>query len=301
MEDPILESLIQVTGWEDITPRPTAYVIRFGMKDRQMIKGLHKNADTFYLAYTEFNDVPICFLVEGETGPVWQYWTLNQRLHREDGPAYVAYNPETKHMERHFHFNGLLHNHHGPAVEIYDDYDIDVDSLPDHTVETWETAEFRWMCYGQNQKLYGRWGYTTEGQCYRSKKNRRFEAPEGFEPTFSAAKLSIEWTDWVYNPLRDKDGIVPHKLVFFEFEEVWQDGELKSRNCNNLEGSWLYQGKMYSWHDDEKKRSAPWVTTFTERVRKNLLEDLSIWEGPIFADAGIEFLFLTEFNSCYDS
>lgn len=267
------------------------------MYDRGTIKGLAKDSDTFMLTQTEFDDVPLCFLVMGETS-VWQYWTLNKRLHRINGPAYVSYNETSKFMERGFYFNGLSHSN-GPANEKYFGYEIDSETLTDHVVETWNGAEFKWMLYGENKKFFGRWGLAKGGQCYRRRSDRKFDAPDDFSPTFWADELIIEWTGWIYDPNRDKDGVAPQRLVFTDFSEIYENGKLKKRSCSNLEGSWFYAGKLYSWHNDRHKM-APWVERFNDRVKKNLLKEIGIWEGPAYKDGEDEFYFLSEFNACYE-
>lgn len=297
MEDLILQALKESTGWHDITPRPTGYVIRFRVEDRICIRGLTKDSDTFSLKQEEFKDVQICFLVEWNNAVV-QYWTLGGRLHRIGGPAYVRYSPDIKYVERRFYFNGLQHDTNGPSTECYHGYDIDTDSFTSHVVESWDRAEFKWLLYGENKKRYGRYAVADQGQCYRRRRDRALECPEGFDITRWTDRLLIEWTGWLYDPNKDKDGINPHKLIFGDLEEVYEGGKLKKRTCSYLEGSWFHGSTLHSWNNSEEKRS-PWLEAFNERVRKNLLSSIGIWEGPSYTDDEAEFYFLTEFNACY--
>ena len=47
-----------------------------------------------------------------------QYWYLNNKLHREDGPAYEGVDGTKE-----WWVNGLLHREDGPAVEYVDGYE----------------------------------------------------------------------------------------------------------------------------------------------------------------------------------
>lgn len=46
-------------------------------------------------------------------------WHLNNKLHREDGPAYIRYNPSGKIDYEEWHLNGKLHRTDGPSFIIY--------------------------------------------------------------------------------------------------------------------------------------------------------------------------------------
>ena len=300
-EEPIIDALKRATGWDDISALPTSYVIRFSIYDRQVIKGLRRDKDTFYLELDDFDDVPLSFLVEDpNTGATLQYWTLQRRLHRTNGPAFVAWKPAEGIMERCFYYFGLEHNPNGPSKETYEGYTIDTDTFANHVYESWDRAGFSWKMQGQFQHNYGRWGVSQNGSCYRYRGDRSFDAPDDFGPTLRMDKLLLEWSDFLYDPNVKKEGVVPQKLEFINLEEDYKRGEFVRRTCDDLRGSWLHNGKLFSWMD-EGDRSAGnyWVQKFTQKVHKNLLEYLNLWSGPVYRDAEAEFLFLTEFDSCH--
>ena len=302
MEDPILDALISSTGYQDISCQPSGYVIRFTMRDRGRIKGLAKDNDTFYLDNKDFEDIPISFLLHSEVNPeqdqYWQYWTLRGKLHRENGPAYVHYDGIKQWAIRRFFYFGLPHRENGPAKEEYLGLIIDVDSLPNHFIEKWDQANFEWFQYGKHKEQHARWAQLEGGQCYRRKKDRLLDSPQDFSPTLQAKRANVQWTSWLYDPTKDKDGIAPERLTFIDLEEDYVRGELRKRRCEGLDGAWTYNGKLYVVDERDK---ATWVYRFNESVFKNLLTDLGFWSGPVYRDGETEFLFLSEFNACYGS
>ena len=297
MEDPILDALKRATGYDDITPRPSGYVIRVEVYNRSKIKGLVRGKDGFWLDHDEFQNVPISFVMEDpHTEKVWQYWSLKKTIHREGGPAYICYDPRNKTLERRYYYNGLEHNDHGPYWELFKGYEIDVDTFINHYVETWVEATFTWMIHGDLTKQHTRYAHLEDGQWYRRKSDRMLDSPTGFSPTFRVRKAFIEFTDWLYKRKRERDGIYPHKLTFDNLAENYERGVLTDRWCDELVATWLYNGKTYA---PAFEGEVSWISEFTERVKQALLKDINIWEGSIYKDEEAEFIFLTEFNTFY--
>lgn len=299
MEDPTLDALKRDTEYEHIHARPSGYVIRVENRNRARIKGLVRNRDGFYLDYTKFDTIPISFLIEDpHSGQTWQYWTLRKKMHRENGPAYVHYDPNSNSLTRRYFYFGLGHNDHGPFQEAYSGYTIDVDTFPSHFIETWDRADYEWMVHGDTTKKYTRWARLGSGQCYRRKLNRELDSPEDFGPTLLVDKLSLEFLDWMYVKERQREGVMPHKLEFTNLSEDYVKGKLTGRHCDSLVSSWIKEGKL---HTPAFEGEESWISRFSDGVRKNLLKYMDIWGGDIYPDEEAEFLFLTEFNSYYEN
>ena len=55
-----------------------------------------------------------------ETKQWYEYWKLNNKLHREDGPAYIAYYENGSIECESYRINNKLHREDGPAwIEYY--------------------------------------------------------------------------------------------------------------------------------------------------------------------------------------
>lgn len=294
MEDPILDALKRATGYDRIYAQPSGYVIRVDFNCRSKVKGMQPSQNGFYLAHDEFDRIPISFLLETPSGTTWQYWTLNKRVHRENGPAYIQYNEKEKTLLRRYYYYGLGHREDGPWQEMYHGYTIDVDTFPGHYMETWGHAMVEWMVHGNITNKFTRWAELGAGQCYRHKRSRQLDSPEDFSPTFQVVGTNIKFIDWENYPEKDKVGVRPSVLGFKELHEDYSKGVLTSRWSDEMVGSWYYDGKLYTPAFEGEES---WISKFTNSVEKNLLKSFDIWGGEIYQDDEAEFLVLTEFNS----
>lgn len=57
-----------------------------------------------------------------DNGNIWfEYYILDKKIHRKDGPAYIEYHQDGNIWFLHYYLNGLKHREDGPAHIEYDE------------------------------------------------------------------------------------------------------------------------------------------------------------------------------------
>lgn len=295
--DKFVDKIKTATGWERVSKVKDSYVLSFGMGDIPMIKGLiiDQDSDTFYLEFEEFESIPISFLVDiGDSYN--QYWTVNKRLHRIGGlPAFISYDETESSIVRRWYWNGLLHRTDGPAREAIFGYKREeLDFLPSHYKESWETMKLEWweeglQCYYESPckaNIYGGWRY-------RKTSNNALDNFEKDSPAFGANRINFEWMPG-YKLTKNLDALVPYRAEIHDLVEYYKDGKYQKREAERTIFDWARNGKILDDQEDEKR------LTFNDMISGSLFSSFNLWKRPFYKDAESEFLTLTEFVRVYD-
>lgn len=152
--------------------------------------------------------------------PAGSIWVLNDKLHREDGPAFTHYWSDyydgairrPGHREKKWYRHGKLHRTDGPAV----------------TEDTWNSD------YSQRVILKEKW--------YRNGKLHRTDGPAAIEGSIKA---------WYRNGKLHRDG-EPALIDSWNFNEQWYsqgklhrtDGPAVVDSLNHID-QWFYKGKLH--------------------------------------------------------
>lgn len=291
----VLEELKTATGWDRITPQDTAYVIDFDEGDKRLIRGLAQDTDTFILTNREFMAIPISFRVRSGSN-IFQYWTLNKRLHRiGGGPAKIIYLSKTGSLTRYWYNSGMLNRDDGPAIDYMDGMvasqqhpetgeELDVH----HVAQSWTRRKLTYFSNGVHasyprptEVVMDSYGYqivrgydhTFESRTYKTWK---LDYRDG--AALSVPHMKVSW--------EPHQNFAPYRATVWMLEEDHEDGEFKTRRIGNLDMEWKEYDKV---HDD--------LEEFTEFVVDEMLDDINLWNGPFFKNAQDEIAAQTEFWS----
>ncbi len=290
--DKIVNELKVATGCQEISYVNGSYLISFNSKNMQTIKGLIQGQDCFALGFSVFDNFPLSFYFTSEQRlgniSTHQYWTVNGRMHRTGGkPAYVSYDEYNDRIIRRWYWNGLLHRVDGPAKEMIKGFRISELELAwtDYQKENWDLMTLEWWKEGFQCKFPDPREATIEnGWRTRHKKTKLIEAPEVDLGGWGADHVNMAWT--ATDKSTTPDMFVPFKLEMTDVLERYQDGEFLDRTCSRSDFEWIRHGRLIS---DE-------LTKFNEAVKKNLISDLGLWQGPFYPSSEIEFLLLAEYE-----
>lgn len=275
-----LDELRVALNWEGVFQGKDCLIVKFDMSQAGLINGLRNNDQTFYLDYPEFQQHPIGFMIT-HGHERYQYWTLGDKLHRNNGPAKISMNSQTKTSHQTWYSNGLKHNTRGPAEVIYKGHTYtDVhprtqeDMGEDYIVEEFNSMECYWfeggiapsypkpftMVCQNGHRIYRTTGTTPVLSDYRG------------EPCFEVGTLMGNWdreTDYVTDD--------PFRLRFItaaDYTRRYENGAPKSQSCGEIKKlNWIIQGENEETTDDKRLQ-----------IKNDLFPLWNIWEGPLFAD-----------------
>lgn len=275
-----LDELRVALNWEGVFQGRDCLIVKFDMSQAGLINGLRNNDQTFYLDFPEYQQHPVGFMITH--GPeTYQYWTLGDRLHNNNGPAKISMNTQTKVSHQTWCSNGLKHNPAGPAEIIYRGHTYtnihprtQDDLGEDYVVEEFDSMECYWFEGGIAPSYPKPFTMLCENghRIYRVTDDLPVLSDYRSEPCFEAAKLIGNWdreTDY-----RTNDPFRLRNVTAIDYTRRYSDGVPKSQGCSSLSRLfWIIQGE--SEETSEEKR---------EQVQRDLFPLWNIWEGPLFAD-----------------
>ncbi len=303
MTDHILEEIKTATGWNQVVKKDSGYVITFQENDAYQIQGLSKNDTTFFLTFESLSAIPLCFHIIRH-GRHFQYWTLNDQLHRsDDNPAYIMYDPDGCRYHRRWYWHGLMHRVGGPAEESVQGYKADDTTHGSHIKEEFKLMEMEWWTEGiRNNGSNGIpiWASAEDGWRCKNKATGRLDWPDENWPAFYATGIKIEWEnpgarmiDYVDKSLYG-DELRPTRLVATNMAETYDQGELTNRTCEYFTMQWA-RGEKEVYHNTDK------MVQFNDAVKTELLTGLNLWKGSLTSDAETDLILTSEFNRIYNS
>lgn len=303
MTDKLLEEIKNATGWSHVTKKDSGYVITFNECEAHQIQGLSKNDTTFFLAFESLSAVPICFHIIRH-GRHFQYWTLNDQLHRsDDKPAYIMYDQEGKRYHRRWYWHGLMHRTGGPAEESVQGYKADDTTYSSHIKEEFKRMEMEWWTEGiRSNGVDGIpiWASADDGWRCKNKATGLLDWPDEEWPAFYANGVKIEWAnpgsrmiDYV-DKSAYPDVLRPTRLVATNMSEKYSQGELLDRTCEFFEMQWA-RGDKEIYHNTAK------MVKFNDAIKTELLTGLNFWKGNLLSDAETDLILTSEFNRIYNS
>lgn len=287
MSDEIISSLKSATGWNNINKVEDAYVISFSMKDLSLIKGLVPQDGNFALAFEEFRDIHISFVIQMDN-ITYQYWTVNGRLHRtKDRPAFILHDPKDGKTIRRWYWYGMLHRENGPARETIKGFDVDYEFSKTHYLESFESMRQEWIKESMKQ-LYPHPHEATmlNGKVIRNKETKQVDDWNDV-CAVSHDRLVITWK-------HDKnqahsDLLLPMQMSCTDLSENYKKGELVSRHCDGFDAAWRRRGTCFIESDTELK-------DFNAVVQASMLSDFNFMGSPFFKNEEAEFVLLSEFD-----
>lgn len=288
-----LNELRLALNWNGVYQGKDCLVIHFDESQARSINGLRSNDNCYYLAFPEYREHLVSFLVtRGEE--CFQYWVLGDRLHRSNGPAKIAINGTTSTSEVTWYQNGLRHNLAGPASTIIRGQkisNIDPNSgepfASDYLIEQWDEMECYWFINGESA-LYP-WPFAIA-----AKNGWRIYRDTGIEPimddyrdlpAFFAENLVANWN-------REDDARVPDQfrlrfLVADEYQRSFDAGVAGRQAAGAItQLHWIVGGEPLQ--TSSKK---------CETIRTDMFPEWNIWEGPLFPNAQEEIFAAGTVNS----
>jgi hypothetical protein len=303
MTDRILEEIKTATGWNQVAKEDSGYVITFHEREAHQIKGLSKNDTTFYLAFESLSAIPICFYIIRH-GRHFQYWTLNDQLHRsDDKPAYIMYDQEGNRYHRRWYWHGLMHRTGGPAEESVQGYNPDHTTYNSHIKEEFKRMEMEWWSEGirsNGGEGIPIWASADDGWRCKNKVTGLLDWPDEDWPAFFANCVKIEWENPGARMIDyfDKSSysgeLRPTRLVATNVSEKYLQGELTDRACEFFEMQWAL-GDKEIYHNTDK------MVKFNDAIKTELLTGLNFWKGSLLSDAETDLILTSEFNRIYNS
>lgn len=272
-----LDELMLALNWRGVYQGRDCLVVRFDVSEASMINGLRTNDQCYYLEHLELQGTLVSFQVTDGQHKMVQYYVMNDRLHRSNGPAKIVRDEKMGTTVVEHYYNGLKHFDGGPAVieltgcwyqDVFPDGEV-VDS--DYTVEVWEELTAYWFTFGEPTKYPAPHSMLCQNG-YRIYRTTSSPVLDDYKdrPAFYAEKMFGNWNR--ENSALDDD---PFRLRWINangYSRFFTNGIPSHHRCDLItQIEWVLNGELIKSTDKSR-----------ERIRDNLFSEFNVWEGPLF-------------------
>lgn len=273
-----LDEIKSALNWHNITMGPEGLIVRLNESDMGLIQGLKSNDQCIYLDHPEFQSIIVSFLITISPHEWHQYWTLGDKLHRNDGPAMISVIETSSGVyttRSTYYMNGMKHRTDGPAEIIIKDqrssniHPRTLESVNDNTViEEWGSLTAYWFTTGTeaNYPLPYSAEYTNGIRIFHIIDGQMRLGDYEELPAMEAGQVVVNWMD------ADEASFRPTSIKFIGYNRSYTDGEFNRHVCGQLvSAKWIM-------------RDEPVDAANNDNMRNDLFPNWNIWDGPFFSD-----------------